>query len=85
VPRSNRSRRLPYLLTIPNVMKLRTLDDVRRLMRHLPADRRQRSTWRHVDAQLEQAAAGADTINVSIALRMVLSLEGVPYSVKPGT
>jgi hypothetical protein len=46
-------------------------------MRHVPADRRTRPTWRHVIAELAKAAAGADTAEVSIALRMVLSMEGV--------
>ncbi len=58
-------------------MDLITLDDVRTLMRHLPADRRERPTWRHVARQLEEAAAGADTVNVAISLRMALMLEGV--------
>jgi hypothetical protein len=35
------------------------------------------SSWRHVAAQLEQAAAGADTADVAVALRMVLMLENV--------
>jgi hypothetical protein len=41
-------------------MMLKTLADVRTLMKHLPADRRQRTTWRHVAAPLTEAAAGAD-------------------------
>lgn len=57
-------------------MKLETLADVRELMRHLPPEHRERPTWRHVAADLEQAAAGAtDTVEVAIALRMVLMLE----------
>jgi hypothetical protein len=58
-------------------MTLKTIADVRELMRHLSADRRARPTWRHVAALLADAAAGADTADVSIALRMVLSMEGV--------
>ena len=61
---------------IPTVMTLKTLADVRELLRHLPEDRRARPTWRHV-AELDRAAAGADPIDVSIALRMALMLEGV--------
>ena len=38
------SRRLPQPLVIPKVMTLATLDDVRKLMRHLPKDRREMST-----------------------------------------
>jgi hypothetical protein len=45
--------------------------------RHLPADHHERSTWRNVAALLADAAAGADAADVSIALRMVLSMEGV--------
>jgi hypothetical protein len=61
-------------------MMLTTLADVRALMeKHLPADRRERPTWRHVAIELDKAAACADTGDVSIALRMVLSIEGVEY------
>jgi hypothetical protein len=47
-------------------MTLHTLDDVRKLMRHLPEDRRQMSTWRHVAAELDKAAA-ADLASVVTA------------------
>jgi hypothetical protein len=77
LPRPNWSRLLPRPLVIPKVMTLKTLADVRELMRHLPAGHRERSTWRYVEKQLEEVAAGADAADVSIALRMVLSLEGV--------
>ncbi len=53
------SRRLPQTLVIPKVMTLKTLADVREVMRHLPEDRRARPTWRHVEQQLAQAAASA--------------------------
>jgi hypothetical protein len=58
-------------------MTLKTLADVRELMRHLPADRRDKRTWRHVTAELDRAAAGADPAEVAIAVRLVLMLEGV--------
>jgi hypothetical protein len=58
-------------------MTLATLADVRALMRHLPADHRERQTWRHVAGELEKATAGADVVDVLVALRLVLSLEGV--------
>jgi len=48
-------------------------------MRHLPADRRGRQTCCYVAAQLTEAAAGGDPADVAIALRMVLSIEGVEY------
>ncbi len=58
-------------------MTIATLADVRELMRHLPAEHRERPTWRHVAAVLKQAAAGADTIDVDVALRLALMLENV--------
>ena len=43
--------------------------------RHLPAHFRDKATWRVVAKDLK--ATGADPAEVSIALRMALSLEGV--------
>jgi len=59
--RADWSRKLPRSLTIPTVMTLKTLADVRELMRHLPAEHRERPTWRHVAAELEQAGPPAPT------------------------
>jgi hypothetical protein len=73
------SRSLPRPLVIPDGMTLKTLADVRELMRHLPEDRRVRRSWRHLAAQLAEAAAGADPADVAIVLRMVLSIECVEY------
>jgi hypothetical protein len=39
--------------------------------------RRAKSTWQHVEAELNKAAAGADPKSLSIALQMVLMLENV--------
>jgi hypothetical protein len=58
-------------------MTLRTLADVQELMRHLPADRRARSTWHQVAADIEAAARGGDIEGAAIGLRMVLMLEGI--------
>ena len=58
-------------------MDLRTLADVRELLTHLPERCRDKSTWQHVIACLEEAALDGDTQNVAVALRMVLILEGV--------
>ena len=75
--RPNRSRALPQTDVIPTVTTLTTLADVRVLIEQLPEDRREKSTWRHVAAQLEQAAAGVDVVGLGIALRLALMLEGL--------
>jgi hypothetical protein len=60
-------------------MTLRTLSDVRELVeKHLPRERRERETWRHVSDQLAKAARGGDVGDVVVALRLVLLLEQVP-------
>ena len=67
---------MPRPLVIPEVMELVALADVRELIeRHLPAHFRDKATWRVVAKDLK--ATGADPAEVSIALRMALSLEGV--------
>ena len=59
--RPNWSRPLPRPLTIPTVMDLVTLADVRTLIGHLPKETRAKSTWQHVAAELEKAAGGDTT------------------------
>jgi hypothetical protein len=50
-------------------MTLKTLADVRELVeRHLPAECRERDTWRHVAKQLAAAADGGDINDVIAAL-----------------
>jgi hypothetical protein len=72
------SRRLPRPLNIPGLITLRTLGDVRTLIeRHMPKEFRDKSTWRHVAAELEAAAGGADVDDVAVALQLVLMLERV--------
>jgi len=54
-------RKLPKPLKTPTAMTLTTLADIRELMeRHLPAECRERHTWRHVANELHQAARGGD-------------------------
>jgi len=77
------SRSLPRPLVIPGIMTLKTLADVRELVeKHLPADTRAKDTWQHVASCLAEAAAGADTVDVAIALQMVLSMERVRFRPK---
>ena len=57
------SRRLPRPLKIPSVMTLTTLADMRDLVElHLPAECRERETWRHVTDRMNKAARGGDTM-----------------------
>jgi hypothetical protein len=78
VSRPNWSRPLPQPLKIPDIMTLRTLADARTLLSHVPAQRRQFNTWRHVAKCIDDAAHGGDVASAVIALRIVLMLEHVP-------
>jgi hypothetical protein len=82
MPRPDFSRPLPRAIVIPSVMTLRTLADVRTLLRHLPAATRAKSTWQHVTDELDKAAAGDDPRDVYIALQMVFQLERIPWRIK---
>jgi hypothetical protein len=57
-------------LVIPEVMTLKTLADVRKLLEHLPAAHREKSTWRYVADRLDDAARGADVIDLVMPLRI---------------
>jgi hypothetical protein len=73
---------LPRALTIPDIMDLVTLADVRTLLGRLPKETRAKSTWQHVEAGLKQAATDGDTPELWAALQMVLMLENVEYRLK---
>ena len=82
MPRPNWSRALLRQPTIPTVMDLITLADVRTLIGHLPKETRAKSTWQHVEAKLREAAAGGDVADLWASLQMVLMLEKVEYRAK---
>jgi NADH:flavin oxidoreductase / NADH oxidase family len=67
-------------LVIPDLLTLETLADVRALVeKHLPAEYRAKFTWRQFAGLLKRAAEGQQAVaEVSIALRIVLQLEGIP-------
>jgi hypothetical protein len=46
------------------------------LTRQLPADRRDRPSWRHVTAEFEKATDGTDPAGAAVALHMALVLGG---------
>ena len=73
---------LPQPLTIPTIMDLVTLADVRALLSHLPKATRAKDTWQRVEAELNEAARSGDATQLSIALQMVLQLEHVEYEIK---
>jgi hypothetical protein len=80
VGRPNWSQKLPRPLKIPTVMTLTTLADMRELVeRHLPAECRERDTWRQVADRMNEAARGGNIDDDAvITLRLVLQLERVP-------
>jgi len=73
------SRPLSRPLVIPGVMTLKTLDDVRKLLGHMPKEFRTKSTWQLVVGQLGAAARGADPADVTVALQLVLMIEKVTF------
>jgi hypothetical protein len=71
------SRRLPRPLVVPTVIRLKTLADVRKLLKHLPAATSNKATWRNVADRLDEATRGGDIVDVTLPLQIVLSMEGV--------
>ena len=80
--RTDWSRALPRALTIPTIMDLKMLADVRALIDHLPKETRAKGTWHLVETKLKQAAAGSDMTELWASLQMILMLEGVEYRLK---
>jgi len=77
------SRPLPRPLVIPGVMRLKTLADVRKLIRRMPMDFRTKETWQRIAALVDDAARGdTDPADVAVALQLVLIMENVPVQPK---
>ena len=77
--RPNWSRRLPRPLTIPGIMTLATLADLRTLIeKYFPTRCRDRTRPRYVADRLAEAARGDDTASVTVSLMIILALESVP-------
>jgi hypothetical protein len=74
------SRELSRPLTISGTIRLKTLADVRELMRHLPSEHRRRPSWRYVEAEITDAARSGDVVGALAALRMVLMFECVVWN-----
>ena len=58
-------------------MTLKTLADVRGFLKHLPKERRQNETWQVVVRRLDAAATGGSVDDLSIALQMAFSWNGL--------
>jgi len=56
-------------------MTLKTLADVRKLISHIPKERRALPSWQHVETTLEACAAGGNTLNISVALIELIKIE----------
>jgi len=65
------STTLPGPIPIPQVITLKTLANVRKLLDHLPKERRQLSTWQHVEATLQAERVSHSVGNASVALLIV--------------
>jgi hypothetical protein len=75
--RSDWSRPLPQFIIIPDLTMLRTLADVRTLLRGLAVEEREKRTWRYVAIKLQDAARGAPVVEVFVLLRTILAMEGI--------
>jgi hypothetical protein len=64
VPRPDWSRPLSRPLTIPDLLTLETLADVRVLVeKHLPPEYRTKFTWRQLAGLLKRAAEGQQDVS----------------------
>jgi hypothetical protein len=57
---------MPRRITIPVVMTFETLADVRKLLGHIPKERRQLPTWQHVEKTMH-ACVRVDGAHINVA------------------
>lgn len=77
--RPNWSRRLPRPFTIPGIMTVVTLADLRTLIKkHSLAHCRNRTISRFLADRLMEVARGDDTASEIVSLMIILALESVP-------
>lgn len=60
-----------------DIPPLETVADVRRFLRHVPASYRAMTTWRYLEGQIDQAETSGDAKDATIALQLVLSMNGL--------
>ena len=80
--RTDWTRPLPQPLHILDgdkpILTLATVGDVRELIvKRLPEESREKSTWQYVAGLALDAANGGGGVDLSVALRLVLSFEGI--------
>ena len=74
LPAPNWSRPLPRPITIPDVMELATLPDVRILVeKHLPKEYRSKFCWRQLAGLLKRAAEGPHSHSIRSPRPIVLA------------
>jgi hypothetical protein len=73
------SRQLPSPISIPGLMTIKTLADVRKLLVRLPDETRQEPSWQHLEKCLQEAVVSGDAQHVFEPLMILLRIEGVPH------
>jgi hypothetical protein len=77
MPKTDWSRPLSHPVIVREYKTLKTLDDVRQFLSVLPSEHRAKRTWHSVGGELRAASKGGDIAGATLALEIVLVLEGV--------
>ena len=75
--RPNWSRPLSRPIVIPDIMTLKSSQTSASCLSTCRPHIVKKATWRYVADRLDDAAHGADVIDLVMPLRMVLSMEGI--------